>query len=262
MNSYILPVFVSIALHAIIVLVVTYGWEASSQKPTVKMPRYVEAKLVQLKAKTPDKKPPKPKTRKVDLTKKRQQQAALERKRRLEAEKKRKLALKKRKEKEKREKEAREKKEKEKREREKKEQARLAELEKQRQLEQQEQERRQQAIEQELAEEESLLLEEQYAMTAQSYTALIAARIEQNWSRPPSARKGMQCELVLQLVPTGKVVNVSISQSSGNSAFDRSAMQAVKKIERFTELQEMPPEIFERYFRQFRLVFNPKDLRQ
>jgi colicin import membrane protein len=96
---------------------------------------------------------------------------------------------------------------------------------------------------------------------SQSYSALIAARIEQNWSRPPSARKGIQCELEIQMVPTGYVIDVQITKSSGNAAFDRSAVQAVKKIERFNEVKDIPSRIFEQYFRTFKLNFNPKDLR-
>ena len=113
-----------------------------------------------------------------------------------------------------------------------------------------------------LLEEQGQLLEDTYATEAQSYVALISQRIEQNWSRPPSARTGMQCELLIRLVPTGQVVNVDIVKSSGNAAFDRSAIQAVNKVERFSEIQEMPLEVFERYYRELRLVFNPQDLRQ
>src|SRR5690606_581859 len=73
-------------------------------------------------------------------------------------------------------------------------------------------ERRQQRIQQQqqifeeaLQEEEQLLAEAEYAATAQSYIGVISQRIEQNWSRPPSARNNMQCELLIKLVPTGRV---------------------------------------------------------
>src|SRR5690606_4528896 len=94
----------------------------------------------------------------------------------------------------------------------------------------------QQAFEQALAQEELQLAEQSYAVEAQSYMSAIAQRIEQNWSRPPSARNGMQCELRIQLVPTGRVVNVDVIKSSGDSLFDRSAVQAVKKAEQFPEV--------------------------
>ena len=100
------------------------------------------------------------------------------------------------------------------------------------------------------------------AELASSYIAHIARTIENNWSRPPSARRDMEAELVIQLVPTGEVVSVRVDKTSGNAAFDRSAETAVKRAARFPELQELPPRVFERYFRELRLVFKPEDLRR
>ncbi len=94
-----------------------------------------------------------------------------------------------------------------------------------------------------------------------SYTSLIAGIIEDNWSRPPSARNEMEAELIIQLIPTGEVVSVTVARSSGLPAFDRSAIMAVQKAERFPELQELEPRLFERNFRRLRLKFKPEDLR-
>ena len=98
-------------------------------------------------------------------------------------------------------------------------------------------------------------------VTAMSYMSVVKAAIESNWSRPPSARNGMQVILAIQLVPTGDVVNVDVAQSSGNEAFDRSALVAVDKTEGFPELAELEPHVFEQYYRRFKLVFKPEDLR-
>ncbi len=95
---------------------------------------------------------------------------------------------------------------------------------------------------------------------AQTYIALIRDSIEFNWSVPPSARNGMTVVLKIQLVPTGEVVAVNILQSSGNDAYDRSAEQAVRKTKRFTEIKQMPLDLFEREFRSFNLLFRPEDL--
>jgi TonB family protein len=81
------------------------------------------------------------------------------------------------------------------------------------------------------------------------------------WSRPPSARNGMEVLLALQLIPTGEVVSVTVVKSSGNTAFDRSAVNAVQKAEQFPELKDLPPREFEKTFRRFRLLFRPEDLR-
>ncbi len=64
----------------------------------------------------------------------------------------------------------------------------------------------------------------------------------------------------LQVVPTGEVVGTFIVESSGNSSFDRSVIQAVERAERFPELQDLDTGVFERNFRNFELVFRPEDL--
>ena len=93
---------------------------------------------------------------------------------------------------------------------------------------------------------------------AQSFRFGIYQKIVANWSRPPSARNGMEARLQVELVPTGDVVAVMLLASSGSAAFDQSAEAAVKKARRF----EVPKEsaIFEQYFRRFTLLFKPEDL--
>ena len=71
----------------------------------------------------------------------------------------------------------------------------------------------------------------------------------------------MQALLELQLIPTGEIVSVSVLQSSGSVAFDRSAMNAVDKAGSFPELRNLPGKEFEKTFRRFRLLFRPEDLR-
>ena len=66
---------------------------------------------------------------------------------------------------------------------------------------------------------------------------------------------------VTQQFPTGEVVSVSVLKSSGNGAFDRSAINAVEKAGSFPELQNLPSREFEKTFRRFRLLFRPEDLR-
>lgn len=94
---------------------------------------------------------------------------------------------------------------------------------------------------------------------AMAYVAQIQREIIQNWSRPPSARNGMQALLRVVLIPTGEVIDVQVEQSSGNSAFDRSALQAVRKSERFVVPDRLRQ--FERDFREFTVLFRPEDLR-
>ena len=241
MSAYWPGLLLSIVVHSLLVALLARNW-SFSPTPEIKTPRYLKATLVELEAKSVI-------TPTVDSAEQRNKQAAIEKERRqLE-----------RKEEVEREKKAQQQKIREK-EKKAKERARQEQLKRQKQ----QQLARQQAIADELAREQERLSMEEQARTdrsiSQSYSALIAARIEQNWSRPLSARKGMQCELEIQMVPTGQVINVKVTKSSGNIAFDRSAMQAVKKIERFHEVKDIPSRIFEQYFRTFKLSFNPRDL--
>lgn len=94
---------------------------------------------------------------------------------------------------------------------------------------------------------------------AMAYVAQIQREIIQNWSRPPSARNGMNALLRVRLIPTGEVVDVKLENSSGNDAFDRSAVQAVNKAGRF--IVPSDARLFERNFREFTVFFRPDDLR-
>ena len=102
------------------------------------------------------------------------------------------------------------------------------------------------------------LASDSQADAARSYTTGIYQAVVRNWSRPPSARNDMQAELLVELIPTGEVVSVTLVSSSGNTAFDRSAEAAVRKVRRF----QVPEDIglFEARFRQFTLQFKPEDL--
>ncbi len=248
LNKVFIPAAVTLLIHAIIFGVLLIGWEANPSPARIVPPNYMEAKLVQLENKSKKKASSKKKPKKIDLTAKRKKQERLKK----EAEKKRQAALKKKKTDEAK-KAAEKKKQKELEEKNERER----EAKKQRELER----RLQQEFAQALAEEEGLLLEEEYAAEAQSYTSKFRQRVENNWARPPSARTGMRCTLAIQLVPTGRIVSVDVIDGSGNGSFDRSAVQAVKKVEVFPEAKEMSPEVFERYYRKFNFLFDPQDLR-
>lgn len=249
-NAYFFPILVTISLHAIVVGAMLVGWESEKPQQVIKRPKFVQAKLVTLESKKKTVKPEqKKKPKVVDLSKKRKE---LERKKRQEdAKKKQAQQIQSKKEAERKKLEQQKKKE---------EQQKKAEQERLKREEQRKKE--QQAFDSALQAEQEALLEESYAVTAQSFMAAVAERIERNWSRPPSARNGMECELKIRLVPTGRVISVDVVRSSGNAQFDRSAEQAVKKVEQFPEVKQMEAQVFERYYRELTLVFKPQDLRQ
>ena len=92
-----------------------------------------------------------------------------------------------------------------------------------------------------------------------AYVANIQDRIVRKWSRPPSARNGMRCLLRVALLPTGEVLQVSVEETSGNEAFDNSAVRAVFRASNLP----VPDDnfLFEKSFREFTLLFRPDDLR-
>ena len=114
---------------------------------------------------------------------------------------------------------------------------------------------------------ESVLASEQLTQKGSvgSVSDQVAAVIKQavigRWTRPPSARNNMVAILEIALVPTGDVVGVTVLESSGNLAFDSSAVNAVEKVARFSEVKSLERAVFERDFRRFQLIFRPEDLR-
>ena len=94
----------------------------------------------------------------------------------------------------------------------------------------------------------------------QSATGLIQQLVTDNWSRPPSARNGMRAVIQIKMLPTGELVDVRITQSSGDPAFDRSAENAVYRAAPFAELTALPIRVFNQNFRTLSLIFQPEDL--
>ncbi|MBC6903880.1 cell envelope integrity protein TolA [Saccharophagus sp. K07] len=271
LEKYIAPAIVSVGLHGAVLAFLFFGFSPEPVKTEIKTPNFVRAQLVTLEDKSKTQKPA-DKPQVVDLTQKRKEQERQkqlaeqkkqqELKRQEEAKKKAEAEQKKKAEAEQKKKEQEKKAREAEAQRKKEEADRKAKAEAEKQRQEQQRKREQQAFEEALAREEALLAEQSYAVTAQSYMSVIAQRVIQNWSRPPSARNGMQCILLIRLVPTGRVVSVDVLKSSGNAAFDLSAVQAVKKVEQFDEVKEMPSQVFERHYREFELNFNPQDLRQ
>jgi len=248
LEAVILPATLSVALHAALLFVLTANWEPERDPTVRKVPRHVSAKLVtldktvakpkQAKPRPPEPKPkpeppklkpepPKPKPEVKPPTPKPTPKPAPRK------------------------------------EPPKPDPKKLEEARKREEQKKAEEERRQRQREMDLsmAMEEETQLAESDTDLAMAYTDSIRAAIEDNWSRPPSARRDMEVVLRLQLIPTGEVVSVSVVRSSGNEAFDTSAINAVKKAERFPEVADAPQQVFERHLRSFQLVFRPEDLR-
>ncbi len=134
----------------------------------------------------------------------------------------------------------------------------------QRELVEQQERQRQQELQRQRQQEAAEAAAAEAARTeyelVQSATALIQQVVQENWSRPPSARNGMRAVLQIRMLPTGELVDATITQSSGDPAFDRSAETAVFRAAPFSELQDLPINVFNANFRSLSLIFEPEDL--
>lgn len=157
------------------------------------------------------------KKRLADLEKKRKSEAkkrAVEKKKRIEAERKRKAAEAKRKKAEaKRKAEAK----------------KRAEAEKRRKAAEARKKREEAARRKREKELQDSLKAEQNARALRRFVSSLGAKVTSNWRRPPGTGAGFKCKLRVRVASNGTVLGVQVVQSSGNSAFDRSAEAAVFK---------------------------------
>lgn len=283
-----IAILVSVLLHLALAGFLLFGPSMESDTKPVK-PVAIKAKVIDLKPQAPPKKTTKAPVKKpvdtkaIELQKQREKQKKIEeQKQRLkqleEKRKQKKLAEQKAaQEKAKKEKERQEKlrKEKQRLEKEKKEKERLEKERQEKALKEKqrkEQERkaaeakrkaeqaRRDALAQAMAEEEAEFQAEENASLAAEYSSIIRKKISRNWNRPANTQNGMVVELLIELLPNGMVSSVSISKSSGDDGFDRSAVNAVNKAGQFDAIADAPADVFETYFRRFTLKFKPEDL--
>ena len=72
------------------------------------------------------------------------------------------------------------------------------------------------------------VMQQRWQTEKQKYLGLIQQLVRVNWNNPVPG-SSLQVVLLIRLSTTGVVESVTISQSSGNSAFDRQALLAVQK---------------------------------
>lgn len=273
-NVFSLPVFLSVLLHALIVLAIVLKFDFLKEEPEPYQPHFVTATLVDVKPKAKPA-PQQPKEQVLDAKKEESKQVKQQQEQQEQQAESKAVAQKQQEQKEKAETEQKVRDEKLKKDKAKKEAD--AKAEKQKKLEEEqkaaaeaekkkkaEKQRREElkALDAALQKEEQMISSTVDDVSTKSYEELIAERVRQNWSRPPSARNGMTAVLEIRMLPTGQVMGVRVTKSSGDPAFDRAAEQAVKRVDRFEEVKNIPPDIFEKYFRQFLFTFRPEDLRQ
>jgi len=105
----------------------------------------------------------------------------------------------------------------------------------------------------------ALAAEEEGAAIAQSgvmdeYRALLVQTIERNWSRPPSARAGLECTLNVTQATGGTVIDVKLGACNGDQAVRESITNAVYRSSPLPAPRD--PRAFER---RLVIVFKPTE---
>lgn len=103
-----------------------------------------------------------------------------------------------------------------------------------------------------LEEEERLLAATDSGALA-NYVAVIRQRVERSWTRPGSARPGLECEVSVTQIPGGEVVAVQIGRCNADDAVRRSIEAAVMKASPLPLPDD--PALFER---NLRFTFKPE----
>ena len=84
---------------------------------------------------------------------------------------------------------------------------------------------------------------------------MIKQYVERFWRLPYDSPRGLKVKLTIRLDASGKVQNVTVADSSGSAAFDRSAIRAVQSASPLPMPSD--PEVAEK-FRYFNFIFEPR----
>ncbi len=90
--------------------------------------------------------------------------------------------------------------------------------------------------------------------TIRRYQALIKQKVERNWIRPTTFKKGLSCTVLVRMMPSGEVLEAKVVKSSGDPVFDRSVEQAVQKA---APLPLPPDGSLFTSFRNLKFLFKP-----
>ena len=82
--------------------------------------------------------------------------------------------------------------------------------------------------------------------------------IEALWIRPNSAKSGMFADFNLRINRLGIIENIEMKQTSGDNAFDRAALNAIRKYKQIKYVRNLDDQSFQVYFSKFTLRFRPE----
>lgn len=88
------------------------------------------------------------------------------------------------------------------------------------------------------------------------YMSLIAEKVNKNWRKPLETNTtGLNCLVLIKVLPNGVIADVKVIQGSGDLAFDRSTEIAVRKS---SPLPTPKDELVRTAFKSFEFVFKPR----
>ena len=82
--------------------------------------------------------------------------------------------------------------------------------------------------------------------------------IEALWIRPNSAKTGMFADFDLNLNRLGIIESIEMKKTSGDKAFDRAALNAIRKYRQIKYIRNLDDQTFQKYFSNFTLRFKPE----
>ncbi len=91
--------------------------------------------------------------------------------------------------------------------------------------------------------------------TIGAFKNAIIKKVTSRWVKPLASTKRVKPILRIKLLPSGDVMDVTIVKSSGDSLFDRSALNAVRKAEPLPVPKDRS--LFSKNFRSFTFIFDP-----
>ena len=86
-------------------------------------------------------------------------------------------------------------------------------------------------------------------------SAIIQERISSIWIKPNSLSESLIAKVLINLAPSGEILNFSLIEPSSNNSFNESILTAMNKMTFFEEVLSLERKLFEKNFRNFNLVF-------
>ena len=86
-------------------------------------------------------------------------------------------------------------------------------------------------------------------------SAIIQQRISSIWIKPNSLSESLIAKVLINLAPSGEILNFSLIEPSSNTSFNESILTAMNKVTFFEEVLSLERKVFEQNFRNFNLVF-------